>query len=62
MNGEVYSMDELIDHFAWEVCNGVRTMLQVERHLLKTGWSEKAVEGMMRRIADRVSERKKGNG
>lgn len=54
-------MNELIDQFAWEVCEGKKTMLQVERHLRKTGWSEEAIKGMVQLIRDKVSERKKGH-
>lgn len=55
-------MDDLIERLAWEVCNGKKTLLQVERHLLKTGWNVAGASYLMKRISDKVSERKKGNG
>lgn len=54
--------DWMIIRYAREVCEGKKTMLQVERHLLKTGWSKEEVDDAMQRIAVKVSERKKGNG
>lgn len=52
---------EFVERFSREVCDGKKTMLQVERHLLKMGWNLEEVSYLMQRISDKISERKKGN-
>lgn len=54
--------DELAKGFARQVCDGEKTLLQIERILSKHGWNKFMLEQMMQRIRDKVSERKKGNG
>jgi hypothetical protein len=55
-------MDNMILYLAEEVCDGKKTLLQVERYLRHRGLSEPQIDVFVQLIRDKISERKKGNG
>ena len=62
MNGEVYSMDNFIEQLAQDVIEGRKTLLQIERHLIKRGWMRDDIVEALQDVQEAVSRRKKGNG
>lgn len=50
-----------VERYADEVFSGAKTLLQIERHLLRKGWAHESVYILMDLIRDDVSRRKKGN-
>lgn len=51
-----------IGKFVDQVLSGEKTLLQIERHMMKNGWSQQNIDMTMQHVKDRISERKKGNG
>lgn len=47
--------------FAEQVLSGEKTLLQIERYMMKNGWSQQNIDMTMQKVRDKVSERKKGN-
>ena len=51
-----------IEHYADEVCSGKKTLLQIERHLMRKGWAQESVCITMDLIRDEISRRKRDGG
>jgi hypothetical protein len=51
-----------ISKFVDQVLSGEKTLLQIERHMAKNGWSQKNIDMTMQHVRDEISRRKKGNG
>lgn len=62
MNESLNTVAAEIEKYADDVFSGNRTLLQIERHLLRKGFAPETVCITMELIRDRISERKKGNG
>jgi len=60
MNGMNFISAE-IERYADEVFSGKKTLLQIERHLMRKGWAQEVVCITMELIRDAISRRKKGN-
>lgn len=54
--------ETFVEAFARAVCDGGKSLLQVEHSLSRLGMIGSERDSMMQRIRDRISERKKGNG
>lgn len=61
MNESLNNISAEIERYADEVFSGAKTLLQIERHLLRKGWAHESVYILMDLIRDDVSRRKKGN-
>lgn len=61
MNESLNNVSAEIDRYADEVFSGAKTLLQIERHLLRKGWAQESVCILMDLIRDEISRRKKGN-
>jgi len=61
MNGDLKDINAEIEAYADDVFSGAKTLLQIERHLLRKGWAHESVSILMELIRDAVSRRKKGN-
>lgn len=59
MDQKAYEM--AINLYVDEVMSGEKTLLQIERHMMKNGWSQKNIDMTLQRVKDAISERKKGN-
>lgn len=55
-------MTEVIEQYALDVIEGRKTLLQIERHLLKQGWMRDDIVEALQDVQEAVSRRKKGNG
>jgi len=55
-------MDDFIERLAQDVIEGRKTLLQIERHLIKRGWTREDIEEALQDVQGAVSRRKKGNG
>lgn len=54
-------MDDFIERLALDVIEGRKTLLQIERHLLKQGWMRDDVVEALQDVQEAVSRRKKGH-
>jgi hypothetical protein len=55
-------MDDFIERLAQDVIDGKKTLLQIERHLIKQGWMRDDIVEALQDVQEAVSRRKKGNG
>lgn len=55
-------MDDFIERLAQDVIEGRKTLLQIERHLIKRGWMRDDIVEALQDVQEAVSRRKKGNG
>ena len=61
MNESLNNVSAEIDRYADEVFSGAKTLLQIERHLMRKDWAQESVCILMDLIRDEVSRRKRGN-
>lgn len=54
-------MDEFIERLALDVIEGKKTLLQIERHLMKRGWTREDIIETLQDVQEAVSRRKKGH-
>ena len=54
-------MDDFIERLALDVIEGRKTLLQIERHLLKQGWMYDDIVEALQDVQEAVSRRKKGH-